>query len=139
MPNSDLDVAFLIYKASLEDVIANTFGWNEEFQKNRFFNRYQPDWFHWIERNSQRIGYICFYQSDLETHVSLIIIFPEKQRHSYGRQLMLYLHNQARQFGRKITLSSFKKNEGAIRFYENLGYKIVGGDEDFVDMENIAP
>ncbi len=47
---------------------------------------------------------------------------------------MLHLHNQARESGRKITLSSFKKNEGAIRFYETLGYKIIGSDENFVDM-----
>lgn len=134
MINSDLEEAFIFYKVSLEDVIAKTFGWNEEFQRSRFFNQYQLNWFYWIKTDSQRVGYICFWQSDLEIHVSLIIIVPEKQRHSYGRQIMLHLHNQARESGRKITLSSFKKNEGAIRFYETLGYKIIGSDENFVDM-----
>lgn len=48
---------------------------------------------------------------------------------------MLHLHNQARESGRKITLSSFKQNEGAIHFYETLGYKIISSGEHFVDME----
>jgi ribosomal protein S18 acetylase RimI-like enzyme len=132
--NSDLEDAFLLYKESLEDVIAKTFGWNEKFQRGRFFSQYQLNWFYWVETDSQRVGYICFWQSDLEMHVSLIIILPEKQRRSYGRQIMLHLHNQARESGRQITLSSFKQNEGAIRFYETLGYRIVGSDENFVDM-----
>lgn len=41
---------------------------------------------------------------------------------------MLNLQNHARQKGLKVTLSSFKQNIGAIRFFENLGYKIVGSD-----------
>ena len=139
MLNSDLESAFSFYKTSLEEVISKTFGWNEEFQRNRFWSRYQLDWFHWIEADMERLGYICFYQSSLEIHISLIIILPEKQRCSYGRQAMLHLHDQARQSGRKVTLSSFKENVSAIRFYETLGYKIVGSDEHFVDMELTDP
>lgn len=139
MPISDLDNAFVIYKASLEEYIDKTFGWNEEFQRTRFFGQYQADWFHWIEVDLERVGYICYWQSDFEIHISLLIIFPEKQRHSYGRQLMLLLHDQAFRCGLKITLSSFKKNTRAIRFYENIGYKIVGSDEHFVDMVQTAP
>jgi ribosomal protein S18 acetylase RimI-like enzyme len=138
MQKNDLDCAFSIYKATLEEVVTKAFGWNEEFQRNRFWNRYQPDWFHWIELDNERIGFICFYQSDLEMHISLMMILPEKQRCSYGRQVMLHLHDHARQSSRKVTLSSFKQNFRAIRFYETLGYKVVESDEHFVDMEWIA-
>ena len=118
---SELEEAFLIFKSSFEDIISKSFGWNEEFQRNRFFTKYQIDWFRWIEVDSERIGYICYWQSDIEIHISLIILFPEKQRHSYGKQLMFDMKKHAQLDGRKITLSTFKQNEGAIRFYENLG------------------
>lgn len=34
----------------------------------------------------------------------------------------------------RVTLSSFTGNQGALRFYERLGYKVVEGDKEFVSL-----
>lgn len=134
MPESDLNEAFLLYKSALKPIIENAFGWDEEFQKKRFHTKYEPNWFYWIEVNSQRIGYVCFFETKLELHISLLIIFDAFRNKTFGRNIMDTLQQRAFQESLKVTLSSFKNNSGAVRFYRNLGYEIVAEDSYFYDM-----
>ncbi len=127
------------YRSALLDVIENTFGWNEEFQQERFKNRYELDWFHWIEVSNVRVGYICFFEKASEIHLSLLIVDAESRDRGNGRLAMNHLHALARADRRMVTLSSFRKNAGAINFYERLGYIATGGDENFIDMVLAAP
>ena len=131
---NDLPVAYSKFRSAMIAIIDEAFGWNEEFQNERFRNRYDLNWFYWVEIESERIGYICIHEKSLEIHISLLIVEPEERNLGYGRLTMAHIHKQARQRGCKVTLSSFRNNESAIRFYEKLGYTIVGGDEHFVDM-----
>ena len=68
----EMDQAFDIYKAELSAVVDEAFGWDEAFQRGRFFERYHPNWFEWVAVNGQRIGYVCSHQTDIEIHVSLL-------------------------------------------------------------------
>lgn len=134
MQSADLEEAFLLYSNALSEVIEKTFGWDEGFQRNRFQSKYDLDWFHWIDVDSQRVGYVCFYETKLELHVSLLIIYNELRGQLFGKRAMEALHQRARQNSCRITLSSFKNNVGAIRFYQNLGYEIIGEDSHFYEM-----
>lgn len=138
MPESDHNEAFLLYKAALKPIVEEAFGWDENFQKDRFRNKYEPSWFHWIEANSQRVGYVCFFETASELHVSLLIIFDDFRNKKYGRNIMETLQQRAFQKSLKVTLSSFKNNTGAIRFYKNMGYDINAEDAYFYDMILIA-
>lgn len=130
---------FVRYKSALMAVIHGAFGWDEAFQRERFETCYERDWFYWIEINGSRIGYICYWSKASEMHVSLLIVDDAERGRGYGRNAMEYVHAMARQQGCRITLSSFRENVSAIKFYEKLGYAIVGGDEHFIDMELGAP
>jgi ribosomal protein S18 acetylase RimI-like enzyme len=134
MTESDLDEAFIHYKSALKPIIEDAFGWIEDFQNKRFHSKYDPRWFYWIEANSQHIGYVCFFETTSELHVSLLIIFEAFRNQSYGRNIMGILQQQAIQKSIKVTLSSFKNNTGAVRFYKNLGYDIVSEDTYFYDL-----
>jgi len=134
MSESDHNEAFLLYKAALKAVIEDAFGWNEDFQKDRFRDKYEPSWLYWIEANSQRVGYVCFFETPSELHVSLLIIFDDFRNKMYGRNIMETLQQRAFQKSLKVTLSSFKNNTGAIRFYKTMGYDIVAEDAYFYDM-----
>lgn len=130
----DLEEAFIIYKNALKEIVNNSFGWNEEFQKNRFLTRYDLNWFYWLEIDLKRIGYICMWQSKEEVHLSLIFILPEHQRKSYGKKVMNFLIKQAQEKNQKITLSSFKLNKNAINFYQKLTFQVVKSDDHFIDL-----
>jgi len=134
MPTSDHNEAFLLYKSALSPVIESAFGWNDDYQKNRFQTRYEPSWFHWIEVDSERIGYICYYETKIELHVSLLIIFDKFRNRAFGKNIMIQLQDSARKQSLAVTLSTFKNNTGAIRFYQKLGYKITAEDDYFYDM-----
>lgn len=81
------------------------------------------------------MGFLCFWQKSQEVHISLLVIDSDKRKLGHGHLVMEYLHKKARDQGCKVTLSSFRKNQSAIRFYKSIGYEISGGDEHFVDME----
>lgn len=134
MPAFDHTEAFLHYKAALMPTIEEAFGWDEEFQKDRFRTKYEPSWFFWIEANSQRVGYVCFFENSSELHVSLLIIFDEFRNKKYGSNIMEALQQRALNKSLKVTLSSFKNNTRAISFYKTMGYDIVAEDEYFCDM-----
>lgn len=134
MPKVDHSQAFLHYKSALQSVIESAFGWNEDFQIERFKTKYEPHWFYWVEIDLQRVGYVCFYETNSKVHVSLLIIFEEFRKKSYGQIVMQTLQQRALNKSLKVTLSTFKSNTGAINFYKNMGYEITNEDDFFYDM-----
>ncbi len=137
--STDRESIFLKYKSALIEIVEETFGWDESFQNERFKTHYEPDWFFWVETNAERVGYICFFKKEAEIHLSLLIVDAEKRDRGYGRLAMIHLHELARLDDRKVTLSSFRRNVEAIKFYKRLGYIEIGGDEHFVDMALPTP
>jgi len=128
------DLVYAEYKSALFPVIENTFGWNEDIQLERFTKHYKLDCFYWIEASKVRIGFICYFEKASEIHLSLLIINSKNRNCSYGQLAMSKIHELAILKRFKVTLSSFRSNIGAIKFYERLGYKTIGGDEHFIDM-----
>lgn len=47
---------------------------------------------------------------------------------------MSRLEKYAHDHNKKVTLSSFKANEGAIKFYKSMGYIVTSEDEHFLDL-----
>ena len=136
VPNSEFEELFACVKQGIFGHVDNVFGWDDEFQRNRLSNDYHPSWFHWVYRDSQKVGLACFKPYDNAYHVHLLIIFPQHQSQNIGQQVMMLIHNKARLEQRnQVTLSSFRGNTRAIQFYEDLGYQVVdNSDEDFVGM-----
>jgi ribosomal protein S18 acetylase RimI-like enzyme len=130
----DLNEAFDLYKSALHQIIENVFGWDEGFQRNRFETQYELEWFNWIETESKRIGYICYFQKEIELHVSLLIMFDEFQNKGFGKIVMSKFEKYAHAQNKKVSLSSFKANEGAIKFYKSMGYIVTSEDEHFLDL-----
>ncbi|MBF4437605.1 N-acetyltransferase, partial [Vibrio anguillarum] len=72
---------------------------------------------------------------DNAIHVHLLIVFPEFQNQKLGESVMNMIHKIARDQGRShVTLSSFTRNESAVRFYKSLGYKVTECDENFLSL-----
>ncbi len=79
---------------------------------------------------------MCFKPYDNAYHIHLLIILPQYQGRTLGKEVMTLIHKRAMEEQREqVTLSSFRSNTRAISFYQALGYQIVDdGDENFVGM-----
>ncbi|WP_048611156.1 GNAT family N-acetyltransferase [Vibrio coralliirubri] len=134
--NSEFEELFASVKQGLFIHVDSAFGWEDDFQRQRLLNEYHPSWFHWIYRENERVGLVCFKPYDNAYHIHLLIIFPQYQGRSLGKQVMALIHKRAMKEQRShVTLSSFRSNTRAISFYQSLGYRVVDeGDDDFVGM-----
>ncbi|CAK2706321.1 acetyltransferase (GNAT) family protein [Vibrio crassostreae] len=134
--NSEFEELFAFVKQGLFIHVDNVFGWDDDFQRQRLLNDYHPSWFHWVYLGKQRVGLVCFKPYDNAYHIHLLIIFPQNQGRSLGKQAMTLIHKRATEERREqVTLSSFRSNTRGISFYQALGYQIVDdSDENFVGM-----
>lgn len=128
----DNGAIFDVIKETLFEHIDEVFGWDDGFQNERLQRDYQPEWFHWVEVSGERRALVCFKRYEGGLHLHLILVFKKFQAQGLGRQVMQKLQAIARKEARDVTLSSFKCNTGALRFYRNLGYKIEAEEEHFL-------
>ncbi|ENG7994447.1 GNAT family N-acetyltransferase [Vibrio vulnificus] len=133
--NDEFESLFSVVKQGIYSHVDAVFGWCDEFQVNRLKNDYEPHWFHWVYLNNTQVGMLCFKPYENAFHVHLLIVFPEFQNQQLGGRVMNVVHEMAREQGRShVTLSSFIRNESAVRFYKSLGYKVTENDENFLSL-----
>ncbi|MCG9685200.1 GNAT family N-acetyltransferase [Vibrio sp. Isolate23] len=133
--SDEFESLFSVVKQGLYSHVDAVFGWCDKFQVDRLKRDYEPHWFHWVYLNNAQVGMLCFKPYDNALHVHLLIVFPEFQNQKLGERVMNVLHEIAREQGRSyVTLSSFTRNEPAVRFYKSLGYKVTESDENFLSL-----
>ncbi|MFG0888007.1 GNAT family N-acetyltransferase [Vibrio sp. CJQ_6] len=126
---------FSVVKQGIYSHVDAVFGWCDEFQSNRLKIDYEPHWFHWVYLNNTQVGMLCFKPYDNALHVHLLIVFPEFQNQKLGERVMNMVQEIAREQGRSyVTLSSFTRNESAVKFYKSLGYEVTESDENFLSL-----
>lgn len=64
------------------------------------------------------------------------MLAPASRSQGLGAQLMPQLLRICHDYGRKMTLSCFKVNKSAKRFYDKNGWIVTDEDEIFWDMQN---
>lgn len=129
----DRRAIFALYKLSLQEYVAQSFGWDENFQQTRFNASYLDPEFILIELGSVVAGYVSLTAKVQEMHLSLLLLHPEYRNRGIGREVMQTLMSRASESGLPLTLSCFLCNKGAMRFYEKLGFRLVTKDEHFAD------
>lgn len=131
----DFEEVFSALKRGLFHYIDAVFGWDDQFQRHRLKTEYQADWFHWLYVDNKRAGLLCFKPYDNALHVHFLVIETSYQGKQIGANVMAMVHDQAiAKMKQQVTLSSFKRNQRAISFYESLGYEIVDTDDRFVSL-----
>ena len=128
----DRQALFALYKMSLHEHIDQTFGWDENFQQERFNMSYRDPDFISVTLGSVTAGYLAVKDEIEEVHLSLLLLQPEYRSRGIGRQVMQTLLSRASESGRPLTLSCFLCNQGAMRFYQDLGFCVATKDEHFV-------
>ncbi|MEQ5839509.1 GNAT family N-acetyltransferase [Paraburkholderia acidicola] len=135
----DRQALFALYKRSLHEYIDQTFGWDEDFQQDRFSNSYPDPEISLIVSGSTTVGYVALRNEPKSLHLSLLLLQPESRNRGIGRTVMQTLMSRAAAFSQPVTLSCFVRNRAAISFYQKLGFCVVTEDEHFVTYRSPIP
>jgi ribosomal-protein-alanine N-acetyltransferase len=106
--------------------------WNEERIERCLRNR---DCVVLVARDRRRvIGFAIMEFYSMHAHLNLLAVQPGYQRLGIGRQLVEWLEASARTAGIfKVHLEVRAGNDGALAFYEKLGFRETGRKRAYYD------
>jgi ribosomal-protein-alanine N-acetyltransferase len=80
------------------------------------------------------VGFAIMEFYAIHAHLNLLAVQPGNQRQGLGRQLLEWLEASARTAGIfKVHLELRASNDGALAFYEKLGYRTTGSKPAYYD------
>ena len=89
--------------------------------------------------DGQIAGFAIMRFGDLDAHLHLLAIDPYFRRSGIATELVDWLEASCRTAGmRQVRLEVRLKNHPAHRFYERLGYEMVGRIPDYYDQAETA-
>ena len=132
--SKDEPLLFELYRDAVREYVAETWGWDEGWQRAHFLQAYAPAHHAIIVRrdalahaNEQLVGRICLtrhwrriFLRDIE------LVAPERNR-GLGTAIMLAVLELARAERRSVELLVLKCNP-AQRLYARLGFSVLGDD-----------
>jgi ribosomal protein S18 acetylase RimI-like enzyme len=118
----DIDFLFYLKKKTLKGYVAQTWGWDEDYQRNLHQQTVNPENYTIIQASGEDIG--CFV---IETHtnnlfLSVIEILPAFQNQGVGSALIRDLVKQGERESKEIELQVLKVNQRAFKLYQSLGF-----------------
>jgi ribosomal protein S18 acetylase RimI-like enzyme len=134
----DRQALFALYKLSLHEYIDQTFGWDDNFQQERFNTSYRYPEFTLITLGSVTVGYFALRNEVEAVHLSLLLLKPEFRNRGIGWKVMQTLMSRTAESDQPLTLSCFLCNQAAMSFYQKLGFHVVTKDEHFVTYRSPA-
>lgn len=130
---------FELYEAALRPYIEAAFGWNDDFQVDRFQTAYPDESISVVWSSGEPCGCIAIRFTDRSLHVALLLLEPRRRGSGIGASVMRQIEKRASLLGRPVTLSCFKDNVRALSFYERRGYGRCGEDGHFLSLERSLP
>jgi ribosomal protein S18 acetylase RimI-like enzyme len=122
---------YALYCLSLREYIEPVFGWNEEFQRQRFEREYPSHQTFLVVHRSMIAGFIVLKHENTEIHLSLIILYPNYQSLGIGARVIELVLAQAKSLHVPLTLSCFRRNDQALKFYNRNGFHTAYEDDHF--------
>lgn len=126
-PGADGDREFLwrLHGETMREYVAETWGWDEVFQRSRFDAQFDPPSFLVIEKDGAPIGYMSVRRTADEIFLAAIEIAPARQNRGIASRLIHELLREADQSHLPVKLQVLKVNP-ARRLYERLGFVDAG-------------
>src|SRR5947207_4858687 len=100
--------------------------WQFDLQRREYDARYPGAEYDVILVDGQPAGRIWIGRNAEEIHLLDIVVLPEFQNRGVGGTLLRSLIEEAKQTGKALRHMVFIMNVGALRFYERLGFIVIG-------------
>jgi ribosomal protein S18 acetylase RimI-like enzyme len=131
---SDFDFIYRLHQLTLFDYIEQTWGHQEDFQRNGMQEDFNASLFEIISTQEKDIGVISIIDHKNAFFINYLAILPDFQRRGLGRQMLHTVMNRAAKQNIPVKLHVIRINP-AKAFYEKLGFQVVGNDKYSFFME----
>jgi GNAT superfamily N-acetyltransferase len=135
----DREFLFELFAQTMRDVIEQTWGWNDSWQRADFERRLTSYSVSIVESDSRPIGGLFLEHCDDVVRVHEIQLLPEYQGRGIGTAIVQGVIEQAEGRGVPVELSVVPANRRAQRLYEHLGFEVCGIESPFVKMRRSRP
>jgi len=122
--DKDGDWIYRLKVMTLKAYVAQTWGWDEAYQRERFRQRFDPSSYQIVVVDGQEVGVIQVEWRETEVFLGNIQIAPECQGRGLGSSLIRDVLAEAESVRLPIVLQVLKVNP-ARRLYERLGFVIT--------------
>jgi ribosomal protein S18 acetylase RimI-like enzyme len=122
----DRNFAWTVCSQTMREYVEAIWGWDNEWQENRFNKLFQADTWRVIVVNDEDAGAFEIKQSNAELLLSRLYIVPDFQRRGIGTSIVQSLIKKADAEHISLTLDVLKSNTDAKRLYERLGLRVTG-------------
>ena len=121
---NDYDFLYKLKKATLKEYIAQTWGWDEEWQREYHSQNFNPKLLKIIIKSRIDIGCISIIEENDKYFLSIIEILTKYQNQGIGTSLIKKLLSKAEKKNKTVYLQVLRTNEKAQKLYKNLGFTI---------------
>lgn len=130
----DLDFLYRLHRATLKEYVAQTWGWNEGWQRQRFEQRFDPAACRVIQFKKRHAGVVSVVEYEGEIFLANIAVTPDLQGQGIGTSVIQQVLDEAKRSGKPVVLQVLKVNP-ARRLYERLGFSVTGENETHYFMK----
>jgi RimJ/RimL family protein N-acetyltransferase len=135
----DLDFAFAALRAAMREYVAATWGaWDDPHQYALFAPSFDLRTHRILRSGGEDTGVLCVEARVHAIHLARIFLVPRFQRRGVGTRVVRALMEIAKADSQPVELTVLRANLGARRFYERLGFRVVGETQTHFHMESDA-
>ncbi len=123
-----------LYCSTMKTYVEETWGWDEEFQRNGFIKKLPPEKFCIIAKNGADIGAYFIIYNDDHLKLEMLIVDPGEQNQGIGTFIMKMLQRESKEANTPLRLNIIKVNP-VKSFYLELGFLVYEEDKELIKME----
>jgi len=132
--DEDKELCYSIHRASMLDIVAQVFSWDEDDQRTRFAREWDPSELQIVVVDDTEVGVIAVVYRPDHILLSGIELVPAFQGRGIGTALIKGLQSVAAKRCLPLHLGVFVPNKRAKALYDSLGFKEIERSEIKIQM-----
>ncbi|MBD3886488.1 GNAT family N-acetyltransferase [Phormidium tenue FACHB-886] len=133
---SDREFLYALHRTTMREVIDNTWGWDDAWQRSDFDRRFGTCAVSIIDIHGRAVGGLWLEATPDSLHIVELQLVPEMQGKGIGSAVVQHVIQQGIDRGLPVTLSVVPANSRAQRLYERLGFEVTGVEDPFIHMRH---
>ena len=117
----DCERLYAIQREAMRPYVEQTWGWDEDFQRERFRRGFDPGATQVVLSSGREIGFVRAEEKEGAVRLAQVFVIPECRGQGIGTALVRALLAR----GLPVKLRVLKVNSDARRLYERLGFRVV--------------
>lgn len=132
--STDSEFVFVVKKVALGPYVAQTWGWDEAWQRDHHGRHFDPEVLQIIVVDGADAGVLGVVEAADAIDLHAIYLPPELQGQGIGGEIVEWILSFAQESSKPVRLQVLRVNP-ARRLYARLGFEPCGDDECYFRME----